>query len=374
MTTSTIDEARPVSGPPNSVTDEETGARVYVHPRTGERFDSVTTINGITAKDGLPYWAALRVQEEAYRDLPRIVASTRRKACDQKGDDRCGLCRDCVALDLRRAPDRERDEAADRGRRIHKVADHYALHGELRGHDADIEPYVKQWLRWRDQHEVTFEASEFTVINRAHRYAGTVDGVIRCGWMPPKWRHLVGQPLIEDYKSGKGVYDEHGRQLAAYRHAEAILLPDGTEVELPEMHDVYGALVHIRPDDWWMRPARVCDQAFSRFLNVLHVFRDQADDFTPIERAMYKPRDVSADQPDPEQRCPNCRALLADCDTSGCGQRRRPGWRSDPATPEPPTKNNGRPRRTVAQRVLGADPMALATSRPAELTDDKIPF
>ncbi|GAA5046447.1 hypothetical protein HNP84_009723 [Thermocatellispora tengchongensis] len=31
--------------------------------------------------------------------------------------------------------------------------------------------------------------------------------------------------------------------------------------------------------------------------------------------------------PGEEVRCPNCHATLAQCDDSGCGQRRKPGWR-----------------------------------------------
>lgn len=287
------------TGPANSVTDDETGSRVYVHPVTGERFDSVTTILNIVAKDGLPYWAAKVVQERAIDMLPRLVSALRRKPCEMKGYDRCGLCLNCVALELRRSPDVERDEAADRGKRIHNVAEHYALHGVIRDHDTDIVEYVKQWVRWREQHEVTFDASEVTVISRKHGYAGTLDGIVRCGWMPPKWKHLIGLPLIEDYKSGKGVYNDHGRQLAAYRNADAVMLPDGSELPMPEAHDTYGVLVHVRPDNWWQRPARVDDRAFQSFQRVLDLFRDEQDFGSQlVERAMYKPREVADESPE----------------------------------------------------------------------------
>jgi hypothetical protein len=199
---------------------------------------------------------------------------------------------------LRRAPDDERDEAADRGKRIHKIADHYALHRQIRDHDDDIVDYVKQWMRWRDQHEVTFDASEVTVISRKHGYGGTLDGIVRCGWMPPKWKHLIGAPLIEDYKSGKGVYAGHAKQLAAYRNADAVLLPNGDELPMPEADATYGLIVQVRPDNWWQRPARVCDRAFQSFLRVLDVFRDEQE-FGPelLGRAMYKPREVADETP-----------------------------------------------------------------------------
>jgi hypothetical protein len=284
------------TGPVNSVTDSETGSRVYIHPITGERFTSVTTILSLVAKDALQYWAAKVVQEKAMDMIPALVQSLRRRPCDMKGDDRCWACRDCIALELRREPDRQRDEAADRGTRIHTVADHYALHGELRDHDDDIRGSVEQWMRWRDTHQVVFDASEVTVINREHMFAGTLDGVVRCGWMPPKWRHLIGVPLIDDLKSGKGVYDQHALQLAAYRcPGNVVLLPDGSEEPLPDCDPETGLLVHVRPDDFWARPVQVGARTFNTFLHVLGLYRD-LHDFGPelIGRAMYKPRDTAA--------------------------------------------------------------------------------
>src|SRR4051812_44930497 len=66
------------TGPANSVTDQVTGSRVYIHPITGERFTSVTTILSIVAKDALPYWAAKVVQEKALDMVPALVQSLRR--------------------------------------------------------------------------------------------------------------------------------------------------------------------------------------------------------------------------------------------------------------------------------------------------------
>lgn len=287
--------APPETGPSNSVTDTETGSRYYLHPLTGERFVSVTTVLGLVAKDALLYWAAKVVQEKALDMVPALVKALRHRPCDMKGDDRCRACRDCIALELRREPDRVRDEAADRGKRIHTVAEHYALHGQIRDHDEDIQASVVQWLRWRNTHQVTFDASEVTVINREHGFAGTLDGVARCGWMPPKWKHLIGVPLIDDLKSGKGVYDTHALQLAAYRcPGNVVLLPNGDEEPLPDCDPEMGLLVHVRPDDFWSRPVQVGPRTFGTFLKVLGLHRD-LDQFGSelIGRAMYKPRETT---------------------------------------------------------------------------------
>lgn len=278
------------TGPVNSVTDNETGSREYVHPVTGERFVSVTTVLQVVGKDGLPYWAAKTVQEYAQDILPLMVKSARRKLCDVKGSDRCGICRDCVGLELRRAPDRLRDEAADRGSRLHKIAEHHVLHdGEILAHDDDVAPYVAQWLAFHKQFKPTFDAAEMTVINRTYGWAGTLDSVVRLGWCPPKYRHLIGVPMVGDNKTGKSVYPEHALQLSAYRHGEAVLLPDGRELEMPEVAD-WGALLHFRPENYWVRPVDVSRQTFDVFLRVLDFYRwlRESED-SLISRAMYKP-------------------------------------------------------------------------------------
>lgn len=289
----TVDTA-PV-GPANSETNQDTGARWYIHPTTGERFVSVTTILQVVAKESLPYWAAKVVQEYAMDRVPLLVQSLRRRPCEVKGDDRCGACRDCVALELRRAPDRMRDEAADRGSRIHHVAEQHVLTGEVIGHHDDIADQVRQYLRFRDQFKPTHEASEMTVINRTHGYAGTLDAILRLGWCPPKYKHLVGQPMVADIKSGKGCYREYAMQLAAYRFGEAVLLPDGTEHPVPETVDT-GVLLHIRPDNYWVRPTRIDGDTFAAFLGVLGQWRWQQQD-NPIMRAMWRPGQTEPDDP-----------------------------------------------------------------------------
>lgn len=276
-------------GPPTAVTNEETGSRVYIHPRTGERFVSVTTVLGLIAKESLPYWAAMKTQEYAFAQLPLLVQSMRRRPCEQKGDDRCGLCRDCVALEVRRAPDRLRDEAADRGKRIHAIAERHTLTGEIDPHGADVAPYVRQYMAWRKQFQPTFDAAEMTVINREYGYAGTLDAILRLGWCPPKYKDLIGTPQVTDLKTGKGVYAEYAMQLAAYRHSPTVLLPNGDELPLPEVSGT-GLLLHVRDDNYWVRPVKIGRPTFDAFLRVLDFYRwheDMAGDV--IERAMYKP-------------------------------------------------------------------------------------
>jgi hypothetical protein len=256
---------------------------------------SVTTILQCVAKEALPYWAAKVTAEHALSNLPLLVKSARRKPCEMKGDDRCGLCTDCVALDLRRAPDRERDAAADRGSRIHHVADQHTLTGEVIGHDADIAEQVNQYLAFKKQFKPTFDASEMTVISRQYGFGGTLDAILRLGWCPPKYADLVGKPQLTDVKSGKSCYPEYALQLAAYKHCDFVLLPDGTELPMPKTHDI-GLLLHVRPDNYWVRPVDIGETTFAAFLAVLDLWRWQQDT-SPIMRAMYKPGQSKSDDP-----------------------------------------------------------------------------
>ncbi len=283
------------SGPANAETNPDSGARWYLHPQTGERFVSVTTILQCVAKEALPYWAAKVTAEHALANLPLLTKAHLRRPCEMRGDDRCGLCLDCVSLDLRRAPDRERDAAADRGTRIHHVAEQHVLTGEVIGHDPDIAEQVKQYLRFRDQFRPSYDASEMTVINRTYGYAGTLDAIVQLGWCPPKYADLVGSPRVLDVKSGKSCYPEYALQLAAYRRGEAVLLPDGTEVPMPATADI-GLLLHIRAENYWVRPVDIGDATFTTFLNVLDLWRWQQNG-NPIQRAMWKPGQKAPDDP-----------------------------------------------------------------------------
>lgn len=283
------------SGPANAETNPESGARWYIHPVTGERFVSVTTILQVVAKEALPYWAAKVTAEHAMNNLPKLVKSVRRAPCGWKGDDRCGCCYDCVALELRRTPDRERDAAADRGTRIHHVAEQHVLSGEVIGHHEDIADQVNQFLAFRKQFRPEFDASEMTVINRTFGYAGTLDAILRLGWCPPKYADLVGETCVGDVKSGKSCYREYALQLAPYKFAEAVMLPDGRELPMPQTSDI-GLLLHIRPDNYWVKPVRIGQETFAAFLNVLDLWRWQQGD-NPIMRAMWKPGQTKADDP-----------------------------------------------------------------------------
>lgn len=279
------------AGPPNSTTDRDTGYRYYFHPRTLERFVSVTTALSILDKPGLPPWYGKHAAICAVENLQRMNAATRVPFCDGNLSGECLTCLMCLMREIRTAAERERDAAADLGKRFHNVAEQRALTGRWISFDPDLEPFVQQLDRFIAIHKVRFEAAEVTVLNRRWKYAGTLDVNLVCGWMPPKHRDLIGVPLNGDYKTGKSVYAHAGPQLAGYGNAEVAMLPDGMEWPMPTASKEWALSIQVRPDNFWVRPCPVTPKAFAKFRRVLATWRDYNEsDLDLVGRAMTKPR------------------------------------------------------------------------------------
>jgi len=256
--------------PVNSETDKDSGSRWYVHPTTGERFISVTTVLGNIAKFGLQQWAAKLAAQAAFDRLPQLVRASRAPLCNlTKTGDACGTCRDCVTYWLADRHNQARDDAADLGVKLHDVAEQDALFGEGAHIDEDVRPFVEQYRRWRDHYRPEFHASEMTVISRKWGYAGTLDAILSIAEMPKPLVHLSTLPVCTDWKSSKSVDIAKGWQVVAYANADKVLLPDGTELDMPEIKG--GLIVHITPERVQMREVHVTDQNFQYFVHMLRV-------------------------------------------------------------------------------------------------------
>lgn len=205
-----------------------------------ETFDSVTTIlSGGVPKPALTNWAAKSVAEWTAKNFEQVAAVV-------KSDQ-------AAAVDLMKgAPWRERDKAALKGTDVHTAAENWVLGVPQPDFPKDIAPSMAQFLRFLDDFKPTWEMSEATVYSRAHRYAGTLDGILV----------IDGQRLLVDIKTGKGVYGEVALQLAAYRYAEFIGLPDGTEEPMPPVDGA--AVIHVRPQSYQLIPV-IADEAALRY-------------------------------------------------------------------------------------------------------------
>lgn len=246
-----------------------------------ERFWSVTTI----IKGGLPApalmaWGMKSVAEFAvanYRQLAAMVGSSYRFERDAEGrivgvlDDPDAVV---SAIDwLKGSPYRERERKADAGTAIHAHAEAYALgkpmpepHPGIADQVASFHRFLEHYQPAPVKHEGGFWMAEASVYNRTEAYAGTLDAIMDI----PR----LGRVLI-DYKSAKGVYAETAMQLAAYRFAEFIGLPDGTEWPMPAVDGC--AVLHLHPeagpDGYALVPVIADEQVFTAFKYAREVFR-----------------------------------------------------------------------------------------------------
>ncbi|MEV7491460.1 hypothetical protein AB0O08_11970 [Streptomyces anulatus] len=236
---------------------------------TGEKYRRVTTIlsQGSTKGDILSRWAANLVAETAFAHLPQLVAASRRPETRTETYDW-----------LRRAPLRKKDERADIGSAVHSIIEAHVL-GEPMPvglvNDPEMAPYLDNFLRFVEDWQVTFEASEMVVGNRTAGYAGTLDYLLRSHLITAALSDRLGvevpldSVLMGDTKTGgeldvKGVYPEASLQMSAYRKAEVAWLRDGSTVPMPATY-AHGVVLHLRPEGYRLIPVACGDDVFAAF-------------------------------------------------------------------------------------------------------------
>lgn len=231
------------------------GTRLYRHPVTGTEVPSVTTILGVLDKPALPRWAALEVatyaieNREAWQALP---------------------ARDALEL-LKKAPWAKSKSAADAGTDAHTYCEQLLLgHAPDAPVDSTFAPLYGDALknvRELVKHvKPTVIAVEATAWSHTHGYAGTFDGL-----------HVIdGKLTLVDLKTSKDVYPDYALQLAAYRYATHIVLPDGTEIPMPAIDrcQVWHA---PKQGTWSVVDVRAGVDEFAAFTAALDIWRWKTD-------------------------------------------------------------------------------------------------
>lgn len=234
-----------------------------------ERFWSVTTIlKGGLPSPALTAWGMKAVAEYAvanHRQLSGMLETVRVRRTDQNG---ILLVTDPDAVQaaidwLKGSPYRERDRKADIGTAVHQAAEAHILGKPWPVPPDDVAPYVEQFRRFVTDFEPAFELAEASVYNRTEAYAGTLDAI---AVIPGR-----GRALIDFKTTGKGVYPEHALQLAMYRFAEFIGLPDGTEAPMPVVDGC--AVLWLAPDTYELVPVTADEQVFTAAKYVRECFR-----------------------------------------------------------------------------------------------------
>lgn len=230
----------------------------------GARVDGVTTLLGKgMPKPALIDWAARCVGEYVADADDETMATLR------------SLGRDGMVAALKSVPAKSRDDAAARGRLVHKLAERMSLGEEvevpepLRGH-------VESCLKFFDEWQPDVVLSETPVANVRWQYAGTLDLVADL---------VRGPRAILDYKTSRsGIWPETALQLAAYRHAEIYTDAAGTVRELADVGIEAGYGVWLRADGYDVVPVDTSGAVFRAFLQVAHVAR-----VTDVMRAWVSP-------------------------------------------------------------------------------------
>lgn len=247
------------------------GARLYVHPASADKVPGVTSVLNMLPKPFLKFWAAKATAQAAVDNLGEVVGITLKAGPD-------------AAVDfLKRAPDRDVRQAADKGTEVHDLFETKAkvcmgiegasLPGRL---PPDLAAYAAIFDGFVEQFSVEFVVLEGTVWSETHGYAGSFDFI---AWLtdPDTGERML---VIGDWKTTRsGVHAEVALQLAAYAHADYIVTPDGEKAEIPPVQA--GIVVHVAREDkndpesellGQVYPARIDDDLFETFKALQRVF------------------------------------------------------------------------------------------------------
>lgn len=263
-----------------------TTAKGRVYRWRDESFTSVTTIiGGGVPKPALVNWAAKRVAE---------IAVGRRRVWE-------AMSSPAEMIDwLKRAPYREKEGAAVQGSAIHDWAEKRVLGLPVTVEDLPEEqrPWALSFLSFVHEMEPVWEMSEASVYNRQHGYAGTLDALLRLPDSTVERIRAAGGPDLSglglvDYKTNRsGIFGETALQLAAYRYAEFVGLPDGSEIPMP--HVDWTAALWITDHGYELIPIAAGQLAFEYFL-AARMIRDFCED---VGKVLLGPA-VTLPQPPP---------------------------------------------------------------------------
>jgi hypothetical protein len=237
---------------PRNATTSSRGQRYYSW--RGERYWSVTTIRdgGIPQSWALKQWAPKFVANYAieHRETLNVLAA----------DD------PAAAVEwLRNSPWRERDAKMELGSHMHAAIEAHVLGKPYPKPPDPVAAKLRGFHKFLEDFQPVFEATEASVYNRTEHYAGTLDYIVG----------MLGGAYILDAKSGKRIYPETAVQLAAYRRAEFIGLPDGSEAPMPETDGAFGLFLD---DDYYeLVPVDTGDRVFNTFLYAREMFRWQEE-------------------------------------------------------------------------------------------------
>lgn len=205
--------------------------RYYEDPADGEMVVSVTNVLSEWAKPALAPAAAKATAEYIVDHLPAAVRASRAE------DTREAFLREAKAH-YRTVWENRRDL----GSLVHHHAEALVL-GTPMPEDERVASFIDSYRKWMADFGVDMErdvaSAEVTVFSRSHeslRYGGTADLWVNLRHLPKPYDRGLWLVDIKTSltKPASTVYRDHVLQLAALRYADVAVLPDGSEVAVPE--------------------------------------------------------------------------------------------------------------------------------------------
>lgn len=239
-----------IPGPRNSI---KRNGRRYLLTADGAEAEcvSVTTILDKLAKPGLQYGAQ------------KVVANT---ALDRL-DELAAMPRDDAYKILFNSPKEEWGAKARFGTAVHEALDAWLKRGTGEPTDvADIDqlPYIAGASLFLDQHIQEVVATEITLANVTHGYAGTVDLIART---------KKGKLAFIDWKTGKDVWPDVALQITGYVNCDLAVTKEG-ETHPHDLIPDMGIVVHLTGDaNYKAYPIEPDPADWEAFLGLLAVQR-----------------------------------------------------------------------------------------------------
>jgi len=192
---------------------------------------SVTTVLSIMDKPAVMAWKAKEVAKVAIRN-PKMI----REIENEQGED------EAIRWMVRKS-DEARDRSAKLGTGIHLLADMVSRASESLSKGFEVgeqeKPYLNAFEDFLDRYSASSIVSSEHMVWSLNGYAGTYDLLMQ----------IDGELWLIDIKTSKGYYPEYGLQLAAYRWADSIILPNDPKMyPMPEIQRT--GILHLRPDQY----------------------------------------------------------------------------------------------------------------------------
>lgn len=243
---------------------EKDDGRKFYHWKGDEDYQSVTSIlNSLPTAYPLMRWGDTQIANFAI----------------QRYDDWKNLS-EKEAIDLIiGARYRTMDAAAARGTHLHDFAEKTNLGQaiEIEQLEPEVQPFARGFLKFLADFSPKVEASEMTIYNRAHGWAGTCDTLAYLSDMPEALT-LIDYKTVINRQKAQNIYDKHVLQTNAYCGGEFIGLPDQmTEIPMPKVDR--GMILFVFPEGYRAVGIDINERAYRQFRYVQQIANFKAKEF-----------------------------------------------------------------------------------------------